>query len=557
MRTLALAKATLRGTTWISSDGLREMGRRDRLWVLPVAGLGILAGLSVVIAMILGVYRSLLAAGMAAGHPEMVLFYALLGSWSFLFVTAIPLALSVLYYSSELPMLLTLPVKPMSIVGAKAVLLYLYCLPLNLVLFVPALWLYVGATGLPGAVIVSGVIVLFASPVLPLSVAMLLVLGLMKIVNLTRYRVALEVAGMTLGIVLVIGLQVILSRTTIAALAGGSSPLSGFSDLYAGMQRALPPLAWAASGFVAGSGPLPVILTLLVTAAFLVMVLALAPINFLHDVMERREAGAEIRHAGMTDGASLARRTAPRGVVRSLVAREWSILSSNSTFIFEAIGELLVLPLLLGVYSLIIPKHYLVPAMRFITAMPGLSLAVMGILVLMTSLTTVSSTSISREGRRMALSLSIPVTGRTQVKAKLVFHLLFFSTAYVADLAIVWVLFHYPLISLIFMLPGGIALQVAAFTAGIYFDLKRPQLKWTHPQQAMKSNMNAAMGIGSSAGIVAIIAAPCALLVLGGVSTLMIGCGAAVAGIVIAAVLLWRLLAFADRQYGGGLEMEG
>jgi hypothetical protein len=107
------------------------------------------------------------------------------------------------------------------------------------------------------------------------------------------------------------------------------------------------------------------------------------------------------------------------------------------------------------------------------------------------------------------------------------------------------------------MLPGGIALQVAAFAAGIYFDLKRPLLKWTHPQQAMKSNMNAGMGIGSSAGIVAIIAAPCALLVLRGISPFLIGCGAAVASIVLASVLLRRLLAFADRQYGGGLEMEG
>jgi ABC-2 type transport system permease protein len=507
--------------------------------------------------MVVGVYRSLLAAGMAAGHPEMVLFYALLGSWSVLFVTAIPLALSVLYYSSELPMLLTLPVKPRSIVGAKVVLLYLYCLPVNLVLFVPALWLYVGATGLPGAVIVSGVIALFAGPMLPLSIAILFGLGLMKIVNLSRYRVALEAAGMTLGIVLVIGLQVMLSRVTIATLAGGSSPLTGFSDLYTGMQRALPPLAWAASGFSAGSGPLPVTLTLLVTAAPLALVLVLAPVNFLHDVTERREAGGEKKHAGMADSALLARRSAPRGIVRSLVAREWFILSSNSTYIFEAIGELLILPLLLGVYSLIIPRQYLVPAMKFITAMPALSLAVMGILVLMTSLTTVSSTSISREGRRMALSLSIPVAGRTQVKAKLVLHLLFFSTAYVADLAIVWVLFHYPLISLLFMLPGGIALQVAAFAAGISFDLKRPLLKWTHPQQAMKSNMNAGMGIASSAGIVAVIAAPCALLALRGISTFLIGCGAAVAGIVIAAVLLQRLLAFADRQYSGGMELEG
>jgi len=112
--------------------------------------------------------------------------------------------------------------------------------------------------------------------------------------------------------------------------------------------------------------------------------------------------------------------------VRRLLGREWSILSSNSTFIFQAAGELLVLPLILAIYGLILPKQILAQAMQFISSTPALSIALMGVIVLMTSLTTVSSTSISREGTRMALSLSIPVAGRTQVKAKLYFHLLLF-----------------------------------------------------------------------------------------------------------------------------------
>ena len=470
MRTLSLARATLRGTTWISSEGLRELGRKDRLWILPVAGLGIAAGLAAVVFMIVGVYRALLLAGTAAGHPEMLLFSALLGSWAFLFVTAIPLALSVLYYSSDLRMLLTLPVAPLRIVGAKALLLYLYCLPVNLVLLVPALWLSIGASGLSVPVIVSGLLSLVVYPVLPLSLATLLVLGLMKVVNLSRYRVALEVSGMALGIVLVIGLQVFLSRSTISIFEGGAAQsLSGFAGAYMGFARALPPVAWAAAGFRGGAWPLPVLGVLLVTAVLFSAALALAPLNFLHDVTERRERGAPSGHGashGAADAVSLAARVSPRGVVRRLVGREWSILSSNSTFIFEAIGELLVLPLVLGVYSLIIPRQVIGPAMHFITNMPGLSLALMGVLVLMTSLTTVSSTSISREGRLMGLSLSIPVSGRTHVKGKLCLHMLFFSSAYLVDCAIVWVIFRFPLPALAYMIPGGIGAPGGVIRAG-------------------------------------------------------------------------------------------
>jgi hypothetical protein len=352
-------------------------------------------------------------------------------------------------------------------------------------------------------------------------------------------------------------MQVLLSRTAIGSVTGEGSPqmLAGFAGMFATMERALPPLAWATRGFLMGTGPAPIFLSLLVTAGLVAIVALLAPINFLADVMERREM-----HMGRRSTARAvlaASRGAPRGIVRGLVGREWAILSSNSTFIFEAVGELVVLPLVLGIYSLILPHSIVSSAMTFITAMPVLSIALMGVAVLMTSLTTVTGTSISREGPRLALSLSIPVSGRVQARAKLYFHLLFFTSAYLADLVILWLVFRFPLVSLVFMIPAGIGLQIVGFVVSLSFDLKRPLLKWTHPQQAMKNNTNALAGIGSMFGIVAAIVAPSFFWVLKGGNAFLIGCGIGVLSVALAAILLPRLYAFADRQYAGGIEMAG
>ncbi len=558
MKTFTLAGATLRGSTWMSADGLRELRRRDRLWIFIVAGVGILIGLATIEFMLVGVYRALLNAGAASGHPEIAIFYGLLASWAILFVTAIPLALSVLYYSSDLKLLLTLPLRPLSILGAKGALLYAYCLPVNFALFLPALWLYAASVGMSASVIASGAIALIVLPLLPLSLAVLLVLVLMKAVNLSRYRVALEVIGMSLGIVLLIGIQVILSRTTIASLDSGSpQALTSFSALYDRISGPLRPLGWAAHSFVRGVGPLPMLLVLALCAIPVAIVMALTPLNFTRDVMERRQTGGEKRHVGISDASFIAGRSLPRSVVRRLVGREWSVLSSNSTFIFQAAAELLVLPLVLGVYGLILPRKLIGQALQFITKMPVLSLGLMGVVILMTSLTTVSSTSLSREGKVFGLSLCLPLPGRLQVRAKLYFHLLFFSTAYVVDLVIVWVLFRFPLVSLFYMLPGGIGLQIVTFAAGIFFDLKRPFLTWTHPQQAVKNSSNALSGVGFCAAIVVLIIGPCALAVQLGMNQMLFGGIAAAVGIVLAAVLLPRLMAFADRQYAGGLELEG
>jgi len=557
MRTLTLARATLRGTSWISRDGIRELVRREKLWVFLLASAGIAAAIGGMLFVLVGTYRSLLSAGMGSGHPELLLFYAILGSWILIFVTAIPLALSVLYYSRDLSMLLSLPVRPSQIVAAKALLLYLYCLPVNLLLLIPALWMYIAAVGAPAAVAMSALIHLLLSPVFPLALAILVVLALEKVVNLSRFRIALEVAGMALGIIGIIGMQVALSRAALHALQGGGFPGGGsFSDSFTSLASMLPPVAWAARGFVPSEGPLSLVLSILVPAATLASALLLAPLSFVRDALEKREAH-RARGAGRDGTLREAERTsAPHGITRSLVRREWSILTSSSTYIFEAVAEILILPLLLGIYGLILPKQILAEAVRFITGTPAASLILMAVLVMMTSLTTVSSTSISREGRLLALSLTIPVRGRTQVGAKLLLHLTFFFTAYLADLCICFFLFRFPPLSLVFLLPGGLALQVAGFSVSIFFDLKKPFLAWTHPQQAMKSNMNAAAGIGGTAALVAVLAAPGALLVLHGVDPFLVGCGAAFVGIVLAAILFPRVLSYADRRYGGGLEMD-
>jgi ABC-2 type transport system permease protein len=531
---------------------VRELVRRERLWVLPIAVLGTLAGLAAYTFMLVGVYRGLLAAGAASGHPEVVMFYALLGSWAFLLVTAIPLALSVLYYSGDLRMLLALPLRPLQIVTAKAALLYLYCMPVNILFLVPALWLYLGAVGASAAAVVSAAVHLLVSPLFPLAVAGLLVQGLVKAVNLSRWRVALEVAGMGVGVALVLGLQVLLSRTTLASITGGTfEALDQLPDLSGALARALPPVAWAARGFLPSAGPVPLVSSVALTAAAGGLALLLAPLGFQRDVTEHRQSGRARR------GAAAARTTAARGATRALLGREWAVLASSSTYLFEAFGEMLVLPLLLGVYSILIPKQFVGQAMGFITASPLSSLIILAVLCLMTSLTTVSATSISREGRLFAISLSLPAAGRTQVGAKLLLHMLLFTSAFLVDLAICAVVFRFPLVSLAFMLPAGVALQLVSFSAGMFFDLKRPLLKWSHPQQAMKNNMNAMAGIGVSFAVVAGLGGVCAALLAAGVGPFLVGCIAAAAAVALAAVSLPLLLSYADRRYAGGLEVQG
>ncbi len=554
MKLFTLANATVRGTTWLSADGLRELKRKDRAWVIPLAGLGILVGVGMMAAFLVMTYGGFLSIGMATGHPELLMFYAVLIAWVFMVLESIPLALSVLYYSHDTQLLLTLPLKPDQIVGAKLFLLYLYALPVNVLILAPALVMYALKVGFSAAFLAGGILTLFISPLVPLSLSILLVLVLAKVVNLSRFRIILEVAGMALGIVIIVIVQVTFSRTFQGQATGGTfQALSQLPDFFGALSRALPPVAWAARSFVPGASLSSVLLSAACAGGGLLLVFLLAPLNFLRDVTEKTVTRREARPLR---GSALSASLSPRPVWRSLLAREWRILTSNSTFIFEAFTEMVILPLLLTIYAFILPKEALGPALAFINGSPFMGLIVMAVLAMMTNMTTISSTSLSREGKAFTLSLLIPVRGREQLKAKLALHLLMFLSAYYVDLAIVFVLFHLAPLSLLYLVPAGPIFSLFGFCTALFFDLKKPILKWTHPQQAVKNNMNAMVGMAGPFALIALMALPCALLLFRGVSPLLLGIIFPLVPLVLDIVLLPLMFTFADRQYGGGLEME-
>ncbi len=558
MTTPALLSSTIRGTTVFSRDGMRDLARRQKPWVLALAGFGGLVGVGMFAVFLVAVYSGMAAAGAAAGHPELALFYGLLLSWAFLFVTGIPIALSVMAYSKDLQLLRVLPVRPAQIVAAKGFLLYLYALPMSTLMLLPAVVISAGPLGMSAAFWLAAAVHLLVSPLLPVALSVFVVLGLMRLVDLSRFRTALEVAGMAVGLALVIGLQTFLQRTMVSTMRGGQfTAVAQFPDLFAVLARALPPLAWAARSFVAGVGPVPLAASLGLTVACAAAAFAVAPLGFLRDSAERAGGRSRRRRTGAGAAETVAALGRGGSVVRSLVAREVSILSSNSTFIFQGVAEVLILPLLLVIYSFVLPREISGQALGFITTVPWSGPALLGVLVLMTNLTTVSSTSISREGRLFGLSLSIPVSGRTQLRAKLALHMVLYGAAFLIDCGIAIALFRVAPVALVYYLPAGLAFQVVGFCFGMFLDLKRPMLKWTHPQQAMKNNTNALGAMGGTAAVVIVVGGPSAFAIAKGASPFLVGCAVALVAIVLAAVLLPRLMAFADRQYAGGLELAG
>jgi hypothetical protein len=244
MKTFRLLRASLQGTSWFSRGGLQELKNRDQLWLLPLGGAGILVAIGSFIMMLIRNYQGILALGLQAGRPEALFFFSILGSTIFIFLISIPFGISLLYFSRDTRMLIPLPIKDFEIVAAKTLHLYLFLLPLHLLIFIPA-------------------VVVAAS-------------------NLTVCPLFL------------------LTRVMASELTGeGQAIFARLLELVNRFIDALPPLKWASMGFFAdGAGYL--LLSILTSAGFLVITLLLIQRGFIKGLSAserakgQRSSGSEV-----------------------------------------------------------------------------------------------------------------------------------------------------------------------------------------------------------------------------------------------------------------------
>jgi ABC-2 type transport system permease protein len=549
MKTTALLKAKIEGTTFLGGGRLKQLRERDQLWVLPLAVVGIAAAAGTFVWLLVLNYTGLYQLGRAVGQPALPLYVAVLATWVLTFVAAVPLAISVLYFSRDARILVPLPLPAWKIVTANLGLLYLYSLPLVLVLYVPAVVVVAAAEGVSVTLILGAALTTGTVTLVPLAISVVIVTLIARVVQLSRYRTALEALGMVLLVVVLVGVQLLLSRTV--ATGGPEQLLQGrIAELILSVQGAVPPAAWAAGGlFRGGLGGL--LLFVILSLVLIAGVDVFASAAFLRQVAVQSVTRTRRRRGGR---ASVD--LSPRSAVRALADREYAILTSNSTFIFETAGEVLIFPLILGIMAIATPGEVTQELLPFVTNSPYIFPILLGLLVLLSTINTVSSTALSREGASFDLSLSLPLPGSLQARGKMRSYLQLFYPALVLNATIATALIRLPWTTAVLLSLCAIPFLVLTVSANTFADLRRPLLSWSHPQQAMKQNMNVFVGMGLSLlGIAVGILPGIGVILLGASQTV----GVLAAVLVVSAVAVFAaraVLAYADRRYERGFVAE-
>jgi len=130
---LLLFKAYIAGGSLLSrlktSSTVRDKRQR---WLLPLIAVSLVAALGSYGSLLVVNYRSLYQLGAMFGHPDFLIYMSIFFSWVLTLVLTFPSAISIFYRSHDIQLLLTLPLRDVSIVGARTAVLFSTALPLHL-----------------------------------------------------------------------------------------------------------------------------------------------------------------------------------------------------------------------------------------------------------------------------------------------------------------------------------------------------------------------------------------------------------------------------------------
>ena len=500
-RTVALLRTALRSNFGLSLLRHRLLVEKKDLWAVPLIVIG-LAGFIPLVWTYLSFLRYMYASLQPAGQESTVLTMAILAGQLLVLIFGLYYVLSAFYFSQDLEFLISLPVKPSEVMLSKFGVILANEYLITALVVLPAFvsfgildrrsWDYW---------ILAALVYLFL-PVIPLAISGLLVVGMMRLINISRKKDFFILTGMIVLIGAVLFLQFGLSRTR--SLDEVFDLFMAQDGLVQAVGAKFPPSIWATqllgNGF-RGRGLGGLALFGGGSAALFLFLLWVSEKIFYRGLIGLTERSPGRKRLSRADVS--ARVTSGRRPVRAIFLREWKLMNRTPVFLLNGVLTVFLIPVILilalksggdsgplAAFSLLgsvdATSRILIAAVFFIVC---------------GSLNGTAPSTFSRDGRQFWISKVIPVDPARQVLGKFAHSFLVSLLGAVAGAVVVFIMFR---------LGWGILFQAVslALLGGVFLtalnmavDLARPLLKWTNPQKAIKQNMNVLVAMLLDVGI--------------------------------------------------------
>jgi len=551
---LTLVRAGLRSNFGLSVLRYRVFVEKKDRWLLPLLGAAGLAVLPSIFGLILLVQNIYLALK-PFGQERALLTLGVLGGELFILLFGLYYVISAFYFSRDLEFLIPLPLKPFEVIASKFAVIMIneYLTVMAIVLPVLVGYGVLARGGVPYWI--NAVLVYLFLPVIPLAAVSILVVALMRVVNISRKKDALILAGSLLLIGLSLGLQFAAGRAGNKELNGRlvTNFLASPDSLLNRIGARFPPSIWATKAIAGGFSPAGLLnLGLFVGAslALFAVILLVSEKLFYRGLVGLTEVSG--RRRSLSRAQMSQRLSSGRHAVRAIFVREWRIMNRTPIFLLNGILVVLLVPVLFMVMARAGGGRGDAGAvLKIMTSAPPL-LTILGsaaFMIVCGSLNGTASSAFSREGGQFWISKVIPATPREQVAAKFLhsYAVALLGTVTASAVA-AWVL-HIGPASLAAAAGLSLMAGIPLTAIGMMIDLARPLLDWANPQKAIKQNLNVLLAMCADIGVLTAFFFGILFLVKAGFSgtTILVALFAVLTAFAASSCL--ALVNFAEKRY--------
>lgn len=446
------------------------------------------------------------------GQEGVILSLGVVATGMVIFFMGIFYVISTFYLSEDIENLLPLPFKPSQILAAKFCVVVVFEYLMELIFLLPIILVY-GIKSSAGIVYyLYSLIVFLTLPVIPLTIASIIAMIIMRFVNIGRNKDLLKLIGSLVAIVMVVGVNLGIQRfanqmtdmdNIINILIEGNN---SFVRIVSNM---FPGISYAATAIV-NSNNIDGLIDIVIYSA--IMAISFGIFIFLGEMLYFK--GVQGSNESVSKKAELSaeemtKNTIRNSAVRTYIGKELKTLFRTPAFLLNCViinflwPVFMFLPLisqggLEGIPDL--GKGIIDNNLEHLVLAIGVAVA-----LFIASGNGIASTSISREGTNYYYNKYLPISYPKQMAAKIIPGILLSAAGFVLMLGIITVFANLPLPLALLIFAIGMLGIVLNSMVGFTFDLLNPKLVWDNEQKAVKQNLNVLFHMLASAVLIGII----------------------------------------------------
>lgn len=475
-----------------SSLGMLSDGKEKKRWLLILYAI-IAISLIPLLYLIYSIILTLIEAVAPLQQTGTIIALALHIICMVIFIFSIFLIPAIFYFSKDSETLLTLPLKPETILASKFTTTLVYEYAFTAFVMAPVLMAY-EASGLPTGILfyLFALLIFVIIPMYPLVVSSLITMLVMRFIPFFKNRDRFNLIGGIITIVLAFAFSFSMQTLSMdqdtnmlvsLVMSGGNSLIELFSYVF--------PVVSFATNALVDSNIVSLLLFITITIAALFIFLLVGKFIYFKGAIGFGETSSSRKKLSKEDVSKASQR---HNVIWTYTLKELKLVVRTPVYALNCLGTCLVFPILL--FALTFTDDSLGSSLYSITAITKIDhfisyVIIVGLAVgfFFGTINLISSTAISREGSNYTFMKYIPLSYANQIHAKVLSGIIVaIITVILTMVVMAFLLPISPFYYVIATLCSLITIIISNYLA-ILIDLAFPKLVWEQEAAAVKRNI--------------------------------------------------------------------